>query len=62
MAFHDTVVDEVRKVREDYARKFEFDIDAICADLQKKEREGHAKTVTLPKKSVRTIAGSSQCT
>jgi hypothetical protein len=53
MTFRDTVVDEVRKTRENYAQKFDFDIDAICADLQQKERVGHAKTVMLPKKPAR---------
>jgi hypothetical protein len=36
---HDPIVDEVRKAREEYARKFNFDLRAIYHDLKRKEAE-----------------------
>lgn len=34
----DPIVEEVRKVREAHAAKFNYDLSAICADLKKKEQ------------------------
>jgi hypothetical protein len=50
MTTHDPIVAEVRKARDDYARKFNYDLDAICADLRRKEQESGAVVVTLPKR------------
>lgn len=47
----DPIVEEVRKAREDYARKFNFDLDAICADLQRREQLSGRRVVSLPKRS-----------
>jgi hypothetical protein len=39
---NDPIVEEVRKFRDDHARKFNYDLDAICADLrQRQQRSGH---------------------
>ena len=35
---NDPIVDEIRKIREEYAAKFKFDLKAIYRDLQEKER------------------------
>jgi hypothetical protein len=48
----DPIVDEVRKAREDYARQFDFDLDAICRDLRRKEKSSGALVVSLPKRPV----------
>jgi hypothetical protein len=48
----DTIVDEVRKAREDYARRFNFDLDAICRDLRQKQQAAGAKVVSFPKRPV----------
>jgi hypothetical protein len=44
----DTIVDEVRKAREDYARRFDFDIDAICRDLRQKQQSFGEQVVSFP--------------
>ena len=53
------IVEEVRKVREAHAAKFNYDLDAICRDLKKQEKKGGRKVVTLPPKKavVRTGGG-----
>lgn len=39
---NDPIVEEVRKSREEHARKFNYDLDAICADLMEKQKQrGH---------------------
>jgi hypothetical protein len=47
---HDTIVEEVRKAREEYARQFNFDLDAICADLRRKQQLAGGPIVSLPKR------------
>jgi hypothetical protein len=41
----DTIVDKVRRVREQYATRFGFDLDAIHRDLKERERRGEFKLV-----------------
>jgi hypothetical protein len=39
---NDSIVEEVRTFRDEHARKFNYDLDAICADLiEKQKRSGH---------------------
>jgi hypothetical protein len=37
--WNDPVVDEVRKVRDEHAKKFNYDLQAIVADLKKNNRK-----------------------
>lgn len=47
----DPIVEEVRKVRDAHARKFNYDLQAIVADLRKQQRASKRKFVKLaPKK------------
>jgi hypothetical protein len=46
----DTIVDEVRKAREDYARRFDFDLDAICRDLRHRQQLAGTPVVSFPKR------------
>jgi len=46
----DPIVDEVRKARDEYAKRFNYDLDAICRDLQEKQRLSHKKAISLPPK------------
>lgn len=53
----DPIVDEVRKARDEYARQFNYDLDAICRDLQQKQRGSKRKVVSFPPKRATTAAG-----
>jgi hypothetical protein len=46
----DSIVEETRKVREEYAAQFNYDLDAIYQDLKEKERQSGRKVVSLPPK------------
>jgi hypothetical protein len=46
----DPIVDEVRKVREAHAAKFNYDHSTICADLKKKEKNSDHPVVSRPPK------------
>ena len=45
---YDSLVDEVRAIREAYAERFQFDPDALYRDLKEQERASGRKLVTLP--------------
>jgi hypothetical protein len=46
----DPIVDEVRQARDAYAKQFNYDLDAICLDLQKKQSESKRLVVSFPPK------------
>jgi hypothetical protein len=46
--WNDPIVEEVRKVRSDHAKKFNYDLQAIVADLQKQQKASKRKFVILP--------------
>jgi hypothetical protein len=54
----DPIVAEVRKARDEYARRFHYDLDAICRDLQQKQVQSGRKLVSFPPNRPKpTIAG-----
>ena len=50
--YRDPIVEEVRQARDEYAQRFNYDLDAICRDLQEKQRASGRKVVSLPPKRV----------
>jgi hypothetical protein len=46
--WNDPIVEEVRKVRNEHAKKFNYDIQSIVADLKKQQKAGRRKFVNLP--------------
>jgi len=48
----DPIVEEVRRARDAYAAKFNYDLDAIVADLKAKEQAGGRKVVSFPPKRI----------
>jgi hypothetical protein len=51
----DPVVEEIRAARDEYARRFDYNIDAICRDLRAQEAQsGHEVVALPPKRSVPT--------
>jgi hypothetical protein len=47
MTWNDEIVDEVRRVRDEHAAKFDYDIAAICADIRRKQAESKGKVVVV---------------
>ena len=48
----DPIVEEVRRAREAHAKQFNYDLDAICEDLRKREKASGYPTVSLRPKRV----------
>ena len=49
----DPIVEEVRKVRQDHAAKFSYDLKAIYDDLKATEKLGNRRVVSLPPKRLK---------
>ncbi len=45
--FKDEIVEEIHQIREEYAKSFNYNLDAIIADLQKQQAESGREIVTL---------------
>ncbi len=50
MGWRDPIVEEVRKVRDAYAKQFNYDLDAIFRDLKTKERQSGRRVIPCPSK------------
>jgi len=46
----DPIVEEVRKIRNAHAKKFNYDLKAIAADLRKQQQDGTHEPLLLPSK------------
>jgi hypothetical protein len=44
----DTIVEETRKIREEHAARFNYDLGAIYRDLKEEEKQSSREVVTLP--------------
>lgn len=49
----DEIVEETRKAREEYAAKFNYDLEAIYRDLMKQQEQSPEEFVSLPSKPPR---------
>jgi hypothetical protein len=49
----DPIVAGVRQARDEYAKRFNYDLDAICDDLQQKQAQAGRKAVSFPPKRPR---------
>lgn len=46
--YKNEIVEEIHKYREDYAQSFQYDLQAIFNDLQRKQTEHKHRLVRLP--------------
>jgi hypothetical protein len=47
----DPIVEEIRRIRDEHAKKFNYDLKAICADIRKQQAQYGDRVVRLtPKK------------
>ena len=53
--WNDEIVEETRQVRDRYAVKFNYDLDAIYRDLKKQEKQNPEKFISLPPKEPEVV-------
>ena len=51
----DPIVDEVRQTRDEYAKQFNYELDAICRDLREKQERSKTKVVSFPPKRPKRV-------
>lgn len=56
--WQDQIVEETRRVREEYAARFNYDLKAIQTDLKQQEEQGKREVVSLPRKEPHSIPQS----
>jgi hypothetical protein len=48
--WNDEIVEELRKVREEYAAQFDYDLEAIFKDLKHQEEKSDREVLSRPSK------------
>jgi len=56
--WQDPIVEEIHRARDEYAKKFNYDLRAICEDLREKQETSGIKIVSRPprKPAVQNVA------
>jgi hypothetical protein len=60
--WRDPIIEQIHKIRQEHAGKFNFDLKAIFADLKEQEKKSEIKLISLPvkrrsvKKEKQTVA------
>ena len=49
----DPIVEEIRRVRQEYAKQFDYDVRAMAADLREREQQHPDRLVSFPPKPAR---------
>ena len=49
----DPIIEEVRRIRQEYAQRFGYDLRAVAADLRQREQQHPERLVSFPPKPVR---------
>ena len=52
--WRDPIVEQIREIRQQHARRFNYDIRAMVEDLRKRQNEGNRKVVSFPPRRPRT--------
>gem|GEM_PF-161232 len=58
--YHDPIVEEIHRIRQEYSQSFNHDLKALFADLQKQQAASGRKVVNLSRKHCLTIRWSEQ--
>jgi len=49
----DPIVEEIRLIRQEHAKRFNYDLHAIVADLRRREQQHPERLISLPPKRPR---------
>jgi hypothetical protein len=52
---NDPIIDEIRRFRDDFARRFDYDLHAMCEDLRQKQELRGACVVSYPPRPPQTF-------
>ena len=49
----DPIIEEVRRIRQEYAKRFGYDLCAVAADVRRREQQHPGRLVSFPPRPVR---------
>ena len=49
----DPIIEEIRQIRQEHAKQFNYDLRAIVADLRQQEQQHPERLISLPPKAPR---------
>jgi N-formylglutamate amidohydrolase len=52
----DPIVAEIRRIREEHAARFNYDLHAMCEDIRRSQNERGLPVVTLPPQRISPLA------
>ena len=55
---NDPIVDEIRRIRQEHTDKFNGNLNAICEDIRRQERESGREYVTYPPRRIESGVAS----
>lgn len=59
--YNDPIVEQTRKLRDEYAAKFNYDLDAICNDLmERQQKSDHTLVRRDPKRPTRAATSANR--
>jgi hypothetical protein len=58
-AMNDPIVDEIRRIRDAHAAKFNYDLDAIFQDIKEEEKKSGLKYVSYPPRRPENVLDAS---
>lgn len=53
--WEDPIVAEVRKIREEYAAQFSYDLQSLCRALQEREQQDPRPKISFPPKPAKLV-------
>jgi hypothetical protein len=56
----DPIVEEIKRFREQYAARFDYDLKAIVRDVQRRQRDGDRQVVRREPRRLREVAVPSE--
>lgn len=58
--YTDPIIDEIRRFRDEYAARFNYDVTAMLDDIRRRQKASGKKTVSRPPKRIVTANGSAK--
>jgi len=52
--WRDPIVEEIRRIRDEHARKFNYDLHAICEDIRQRQASSGRTVVSRPPRTAET--------
>ena len=51
----DPIIDDLHKIREDYAREFGFEVDGIFQDIERRQEQSDQEHVSFPPRKPESV-------